>query len=129
MTSTTTTIGTSETVRLYGWDTWEAGKETILARLFGEMVARTTGVVQQFHSDLYHDAAWLQRNLDGEGGFDYLVRHSGTNIGESARIGVQIGAGRGFVLYRVELTCDRPHHGGGMWSATFTVLDADTEEA
>jgi len=113
--------GDTEAVRLYGWSAdFAESKDTILARLFGEMVRRATPVVQEFQSDLYHDVDWLRRNVTGACEFDFLVRHSGTNIGESARIGVQIGAGRGFVLYHVALTEER-----GMWTATFTVLDAD----
>lgn len=120
ITTTRPKIGDTDTVRLYGWcEDWTEAAGTVRARLFGEMLTRALPVVQQFHSDLFHDAHWLDTNLVGPCEFDYLVRVSGTNIGESARIGVQIGAGRGFVLYRVALTVER-----GMWSATFTVLDA-----
>lgn len=120
ITSTRPKVGDTQTVALYGWvEDFTDGADTIRARLFGEMVARTTMVVQQFHSDLFHDAHWLTQHVHGACEFDWLVRHSGTNIGEAARTGVAIGAGRGFVLYRVAITVER-----GMWSATFTVADA-----
>jgi len=122
MTSTQTTIttfpevGTVEVVNLYGWEEdFARSAHTIRARLFGEMVRRAQPIVHEYQSDLYHDVHWLETNVDGPCEFDYLVRYYGTNIAESARIGVAIGAGP-HVLYKIALTVHR-----GQWTATFTV--------
>jgi hypothetical protein len=119
---TTTTSTETVTERLTGWGTFE--QLHVLPLLFGQMVKRAIPVVQEYHSDLYHDAFWLEQNVTGETEFDFLVRTSGTNIGNSARIGVEIGAPGG-VFYRVKVYILRdrwglPEEPSGMWMVDFT---------
>lgn len=106
---------TVETVRLTGWTTFEDNATSIRALLFGAMVDRAFPVVQQYRSDLFHDARWIAENVTGPTTFDYVVRESGTNLGDSAKIAVKIGAGESAKFYRVELVENR-----GLWSAVFT---------
>lgn len=50
--------------------------------VFGELVKLALPVLQAYHSDLYHDATWLQANLKGvELTFFFGFDESGTNIG------------------------------------------------
>lgn len=120
--TTTETEHETVTERLTGWGTFE--ELAVLPLLFGQMVKRAIPVVREYHSDLYHDAHWLAQHVTGETEFDFLVRTSGTNLGESATIGVQIGAPGG-VFYHVRLyvkhdrflTADKA---SGMWMADFT---------
>lgn len=114
----TTTESTTETIRLVGWGTFAELKDSIRPRLFGEMVKRAIPVVKEYHSDLFHDVHWLEENVTGETTFDFLVRTSGTNLGESARIMQEIGAPGG-VMYRVTLRCV-----GREWMVDFTEVTA-----
>jgi hypothetical protein len=117
-------------VPLVGWDTFAELAPSIRAKIFGEMVARARSVINEYHSDLYYDALWLAEWLVGPDEFEWLVRPSGTNIFDSARIGVEIGAGATAQFYRVRvfrarsmnLTDDRPlpDDGSGYWHAEFT---------
>lgn len=120
MSDTTTTR--TEKVRLTGWGTFDELGRSIKALLFGEMVKRATPVVEQYHSDLFHDALWINETVTGPTTIDFLVRTSGTNTGlagvvpNSAVIGVEIGAPGG-VFYEIELVTEN-----GMWSAIFTQI-------
>lgn len=130
---------TTETVRLYGWTTFEDGQRPIRALLFGEMVRRATPLMHQFQSDLFHDAVWLEDRLLGEQSFDWLVRPSGTNLSDEpdpaknmAHIGVGIGPGDTAVFYRVRLWCDKgnyPARPEGYWCADFTSVPLDAVKA
>jgi len=106
---------TTETVRLTGWMSFEDGATSIRALLFGALVDRAILVVQHYRSDLFHDALWIDEFVTGPTTFDYVVRESGTNLGESAKVWVSISAGDAAKFYRVELVED-----GGLWSAVFT---------
>ena len=108
-----------ERVSLTGWGTFEDLQTSIRALLFGQLVIRATPVVQEYVSDLFHDANWITEHVTGPCTFDWLARTSGTNIDESARIQVQIGA-PGAVFYRVQVIEER-----GMWSAVFTQIPLD----
>lgn len=120
---------TAETVRLYGYvkpEDFAENSRPIRALLFGQLVERALPVVQEYISDLYHDVHWIDEHVNGEMTFEFLARHSGTNMGlpedpaNSARIGVQIGAGDAARFYRVRLFEER-----GMWRATFTQIPLD----
>lgn len=122
---------TEQTYRLIGWGAFEELQEPIRALLFGHMVKLAIPVVQEYLSDLYHEAHWIDENVNGETTFEFLVRHSGTNIGlpddpgNSARIGVQIGCGSSAEFYRVRVWAKKDRHGGDDWHATFTRIPLD----
>lgn len=108
-------------VRLFGFTDDFAGHDhTIRAMLFGEMVKRATPVVEHYQSDLYRDVEWLMKEVNGPITFEWVVREWGTNISDSARIQVQIGAGSKAVFYQIALTVRR-----GVWFATFTTIPLD----
>jgi hypothetical protein len=117
----TTVTGETFTVRLSGWHPFNDG---VRALLFGHMVKLAVPVVQHYHSDLYHDARWLEENVSGPTEFDWLVRPSGTNIAGTAKIGVEIGAGETARFYRVRVFSDpgryEPRDDEGNWHVTFT---------
>lgn len=84
------------------WGTFSELRGSILPRIFGHMVTLASPVVKEYHSDLYHDARWLDENVDGPMIVDYLVRTSGTNLGVSAQSMRSIGAPGG-VYYTLTL--------------------------
>lgn len=79
--------------RLVGWGSYETLRHGILQRVFGYLVRAATPVVKEYHGDLFSDAEWLAREADAVLGnpangimrFMVCVRHSGTNLGGSAR--------------------------------------------
>lgn len=83
--------------------------------LFGELVRRTIGVVDRYHSDLYHDADWLRTEVNGPMTFYWQARESGTNISDDRSLACRDNPGA--VHYKVDLKCTK-----GMWSVRFTVL-------
>lgn len=108
-------------VQLTGWnEEWPQIAESVMACVFGAMVSRSVVVTEHYRSDLFHDATWMREKLQGWMTFDWLVREWGTNIAESARVGVEIGAGSKAVFYRIKLLHER-----GMWYALFTTVPLD----
>jgi|NGEPerStandDraft_6_1074524.scaffolds.fasta_scaffold39921_4 hypothetical protein len=108
----------SETVRLYGSATdWNDAESPVRALLYGQMMQRVVGVTDHYLSDMFHDAEWITEYINGPTTFYWMVRQWGTNIGESARIQVNVGPGDGAVLYRVHLKAK-----GGEWFVTFHTL-------
>lgn len=56
--------------------------ESTRSLVFGELVKIAAPVMVTFHSDLFHDATWLQEHMTGrEFEFYWSVNHSGTSIG------------------------------------------------
>lgn len=51
------------------------------AKLFGYLQQSANEVVHQYHSDLYHDAMWIDRNVNEPISFYYAADSHGTNIG------------------------------------------------
>jgi len=100
---------------LGGWGSFLVLRESLLARIFGHMVQLATPVVNEYHGDLFHDAEWLRKNVDGPCSFDFLVRYSGTNLNESARHMSAAGAPGG-VLYNLTVSMEDR----GRWSLTVT---------
>jgi len=100
---------------LGGWGDFDTLRESLLPRIFGHMVQLATPIVHEFHGDLFHDAEWLRREVTGPCSFDFLVRHSGTNLGASAMHMLAIGAPGG-VLYRLTVGMEDR----GRWSLTVT---------
>lgn len=114
-----TVLGDSETVRLYGWVTeWADAASPVRALLFGQMVRRAIPVVEQYHSDLFHDAQWVAANVNGACEFLWMVRMCGTNIANSAEVQERISSREPRVLYHVALTMDA----SGCWWVTFSEL-------
>ena len=123
MTITEVLPGAPETVPLYGWTEWTPSTgETIRARLFGELLKRSAWIVEEFQSDLFHDAQWLRDNVNGPCEFLFMARRHGTNIAESAEVHERISSREPRTLWHVALTEER-----GEWSVTFTVLVRVTE--
>jgi hypothetical protein len=116
----TTPEATTFTVRLTGWGSWEDLHLSIKALLFGHMVKLATPVLQEYRSDLYHDALWLHTSVTGPIEFEWLIRPSGTNLQDAARVGVKIGAGQTAQFWRITLFEVK-----GDWQATFTRIPLD----
>lgn len=112
---------TTFTVRLIGAGSWAELHFPIKSLLFGHMVKLATRVVHQYQSDLFHDAMWLNEQT-GPVEFEWLIRPSGTNLNETARIAVKIGAGETAQFWRVRLF---DKDGRGDWCATFTRVPLD----
>lgn len=120
-TATMVATGESFTVRLVGWCEFN---DSVRALLFGHMVKLAKPIVQEYQSDLYHDAMWLAENVTGARTFEWLVRPSGTNIDGSAEMGVKIGTSHNSRFYIVKVFNGRERIGSdpneGDWHATFT---------
>lgn len=61
---------------------WSDCESTICSTVFGRMLDIAQDTLKAYRSDLFHDAIWLQANLTGPMSFDWIVRDSGTHIGE-----------------------------------------------
>lgn len=114
----TSVLTGSETVRLYGWTDWPEAAGPVRAKLFGEMVKRAGSVIVEYHGDLYHDAQWINENVNGPCEFLWMPRHSGTHIGPLAEMWERQSSAEPRTLYHVAVTVD----GRGQWFATFTTL-------
>lgn len=80
--------------------------------LFGEMASRAIKVIKEYWSDMFHDAEWVQENVNGPMNFWFAVRENGTNLGESAVLAAS--SDPTAVLYRIAVTEDH-----GRWEARF----------
>lgn len=108
------------TVDLTGYD--EVMLPGVTALLFGQMVQRTVGVVEHYHSDLFHDAQWVAKHVKGEMSFYWAPRTWGTYIGLDPTLVSH--PSEGLVFYRVDV--HRKMRDGkptGMWQATFSQPD------
>lgn len=65
-----------------GASNWDDAKSTVRATVFGKMVMLSQGRVKHYHSDLFHDAIWIDMHLIGSMQFDWICRDSGTWIGD-----------------------------------------------
>jgi len=76
------------TERLVGWGTFEELASSIKSLTFGELVKLATPILTRYHSDLWHDAQWLEAYLEvniREGTVWYFAADdSGTAIGTDA---------------------------------------------
>lgn len=75
-------INTSTLV--YGGD-WKDAESSIRAKVFGHMVELSRDRVKFYQSDLFHDALWLKEEMIGPMSFEWVVRESGTHIGDICR--------------------------------------------
>jgi hypothetical protein len=120
----------AEVEELGGW--FEEFRPAFHAKLFGAMVRRSRLVTEHYHSDLFHDAGWMQKYVTGEMSFYWAPRTFGSNIGTEPSL-----VGYGFTerdttmhFYRVDVHQKvRNGKATGMWYATFTRCDpADCED-
>lgn len=66
------------------YDSAAKGVDVATAQVFGRLLNLGVPLLTHFHSDLYHDALWLQEHLTGtECTFFYGVRQTGTLVGFS----------------------------------------------
>lgn len=118
-------------VFLTGFGTFAELGTSVKAILFGEMVKRAEGVIEQYHGDLWHDALKVDA-ITGPCRFWWGPRESGTHMGEGPtwKGSATLDHARGddtCHLYWIELTCeDRDRHRdtdelSGAWYATFTM--------
>ncbi len=110
-------LNITEPVRLWGFD--EQIQPPVRSLLFGEMVRRAFHRLEQYQSDLYHDALWLERFVTGPTTFWWLVRDYGTHMSSDLGYFAHIFAAHGSAgdFYRVDVRNDR-----GLWFADFTLL-------
>lgn len=65
-----------------GASNWDDAKGTVRSAVFGEMVKLSRDRIKAYHSDLYHDAKWIDEYLVGVMQFDWICRESGTWCGD-----------------------------------------------
>jgi hypothetical protein len=124
--TTFTTVVNTGDHRLVGWGDFATLHHGILTRVFGFMVMAATPVVQEYHGDLFTDADMLRREMthafEEQGkthhSFLYCVRHSGTNMGSSARFMYESLA-YDAALYNFEVRVDAR----GEWHLRIDLLD------
>lgn len=105
-----------ESVRLtHGDFANEGDARSIRALLFGELVKRATPI-ESYHSDLFHDALWIDKYVTGEFTWYWMVHDSGTHIGTDLAAAVHVyGSHSTSVYYRISLTQGRLD----FWIVTF----------
>ncbi len=75
----------SSRVMVYGGD-WNSAQTTVRATLFAKMLDLGRDRIKFYQSDLFHDALWLNQEVNGPTTFEWVARESGTHIGETAKI-------------------------------------------
>lgn len=85
------------------YDNTATGIESAVAEVFGRLLNLGLPLLTHYHSDLYHDALWLQEHLKGPSMvFFFGIRPTGTSIGRD----VKLVRGYNTIAYRVTVTCD-----------------------
>lgn len=102
--------------RLVGWGTFEELASSIKQLTFGELVKLATPVLKRYHSDLWHDAKWLELHLQDNAQegvtWYYATCDSGTAIGtERSYIAIRIEGHAEGQLWRCRIMQD----GKGAW--------------
>lgn len=74
MTVATDQVRPGETVvrKMTSSDGTETINESDIAQTFGELVKLSCGVIERYHSDLYHDALFIYRKALGENDVKFL---------------------------------------------------------
>lgn len=104
-----TTITTSSTTtRLWGYD--KEINDSVRALLFGVLLKEAWAVLEHYRSDLYHDANWIKKEIEGPCTFYWSCDGWGTYIGLDRTL-VVLG-GREHV-FEIELQC---HDNGEWWT-------------
>lgn len=100
---------------------------TAKAVLFGHMVkcAAKDGL-SSYLSDLFHDALWIEKNVNAPGIFYWAVRDSGTHIGLDVDFVLTAAREMSAVVYRIELTKEARLDS---WHGIFTRLSFAEAEA
>jgi hypothetical protein len=94
------------------YDTWPEAADSVRTHLFGVLVDLTVGALpgtttlMEFRSDLFRDAQWLTENVNGPMTFPFMVRHSGTQLGDKWVQAALNGRSAGTV-YDIALTEER----------------------
>lgn len=85
------------------YDDTATGIESAVAQVFGRLLNLGLPLFTHYHSDLYHDALWLQKYLKGPSIVFYFgIRPAGTSIGTD----VELVRGYYAKAYRVTVACD-----------------------
>jgi hypothetical protein len=82
----------------------EDHRRSICAKLFGELVKLTSGTVEHYVSDLYHDAQWINKHIGGVCEFYYSFDNWGTAIGANME---DVQAMRADNLHKVSVVVER----------------------
>lgn len=96
-------------VFLRGTESWQDGCDSIRAALFGKLLDLAFPIVEHYRGDIFRDALWIDRHVNGPCRFFYGVRDTGTSIGFSQR---DVAAMDGNETYSVTLT-----ENDGLWRA------------
>jgi hypothetical protein len=104
-----TAVIARETVRLTQGDFENEGDaRSIRALLFGAMLDKAEPIVQHYRSDLYHDALWIDKHVNGEFTWYWMLRKHGTHVGTDLSDAVAVFGRDDFnVYYKVTLVRDR----------------------
>lgn len=98
-----------------------SNKTAVLAALFGHMVRIAAPIVEHYRGDLFHDARWLDANVDGPRSFVWRPYDSGTWIddvgGALHQAAGTSAAGSRWPWWLVEVT-----HENSRWCVAFTRL-------
>lgn len=91
-------------------DKWEDAASSVKAFVFEKMLELGRDTIKHYNSDLYYDAVWLEKNLDGELNFEWIARESGTHIGDAAETINDDWVGHNSVRYKFNV-----YHNGHCW--------------
>lgn len=85
---------------------------TLKAMIFGMLVDLSERRLHMYKSDLFHDALWLETKLNGPMEFYWIVRDSGTHMGDEEFVGQVVKAfgSQDHWLYKLKLDNDN-----GVW--------------
>lgn len=103
-------------------DKWEDAASSVKAFVFEKMLTLGRDTIKHYNSDLYHDAVWLEKNLDGELNFEWIARESGTHIGDAAESLKDYNLGSSAIRYKFNV-----YHDGHRWVLD-TFIEAPKDE-
>lgn len=86
--------------------------------IFGQLAKRAAPVIDRYHSDLYHDALWIEAEIHGPDVFFWGVDECGTAMGRGSdrNPGFVLAARR--TVYRVEVA----HDDRDRWTMSFEAV-------
>lgn len=87
---------------------WEEAESLVKSTTFGVLVELSEGVIKNYRSDLFHDAKWIEENVTGPRQFDWVVRTSGTFLGDVIKH-LKMEDWDGSVKYRMEIRNNDGH--------------------
>lgn len=95
------------------YGSWDNSSSTIKAVTFGVLVELAEGRMENYRSDLWHDALWIDREITGPITFEWVLRDWGTHIGDAAATFNYGNFGGEAFKYRFEL-----EDNDGKWNLT-----------